>query len=148
MRTYYIFNVNEHFSYMYKNKPFKMYKILEEIYHTKEYDIMLTYHVFEQVASPFYKNVLNEFIYHNYKFKPGYTIKGNVHIINNNSEVSKLTINNSNIKIRTLNNYSCFFELLANYDDNLFVCDFNSKDYFWLSKLHSGSLQKKEMIVK
>ena len=38
MRTYYIFNVNRYFSYMYKNKPFKMYKIFEEIYYSKSYD--------------------------------------------------------------------------------------------------------------
>lgn len=148
MRTYYIFNVNEYFSYMYKNKPFKMYKILEEIYRTKEYDIMLTYHVFEQVASPFNKVILNEFLYHNCKFKSGYTREGNMHIINNVRERSKLTINNSNIKIRVMNNYSDFFEVLSSYDDNLFVCDFNNKDYFWLSKLCGNSLQKDKMIVK
>lgn len=148
MRTYYIFNVKEYFAYMYKNKPFKMYKILEEIYRTKEYDIMLTYHVFEQVASPFNKKILNEYLYHNYNFRNGYTRKGNTHIINNGRENSKLTINNSNIKIRTMNNYSAFLEVLNSYDDNLFVCDFNSKDYFWLSKLCSSSLQKDKMIVK
>ena len=55
MRTYYIFNVNRYFTYMYKNNPFKMYKIFEEIYNTKEYDSVKTYHVFEQVADPFNK---------------------------------------------------------------------------------------------
>ena len=48
MRTYYIFNVNKYYNYMYKDKPFKMYKIIEELYHTKEYDILLSYKYYQR----------------------------------------------------------------------------------------------------
>lgn len=147
MRTYYIFNVNRYFTYMYKNKPFKMYKIFEEIYNTKEYDNIKTYHIFEQVAEPFNKIMLNEYIYYEFKYKYGYQRRENIHTLNSN-EKANMRINNYNIKIETENNYSVFFEYLDKYNSNLFVCDFNNKDYFWLSKLRKNSLQKEESIVK
>lgn len=147
MRTYYIFNVNRYFAYMYRNKPFKMYKIFEEIYNTKDYDSLKTYHILEEVAEPFNKIMLNEYIYYEYKFKYGYKKKDNIHTLNNN-EKTVLRINNYNIKIETENNYSSFFKYLNNYNNKLFVCDFTNKDYFWLSKLNNSSLQKEKYIVQ
>ena len=55
MRTYYIFNVNKYYSYMYKDKPFKMYKIFEEIYYSRDYNSIKAYHVLEEIANPFIK---------------------------------------------------------------------------------------------
>ena len=57
-------------------------------------------------------------------------------------------INNYNIKLKTENNYSVFFKYLNRYNNNLFVCDFENKDYFWLSILENGSLQKDKAVVK
>ena len=56
MRTYYIFNINNYFTYMYKNKPYRIYKILEEMYNVKKSDIVLSYKLFEQIAYSFNKN--------------------------------------------------------------------------------------------
>ena len=140
MRTYYIFNVNKYFYYMYKNKPFKMYKIFEEIYYSKSYDSINTYRNFEVVANPFSKTMLNEYIYYEFKQKYGYNRKNNKHILVA-GENSTLIINNYNIKLITENNYSVFFKYLNNYNKTLFVCDFENMDYFWLCKLSSKSLQ-------
>lgn len=136
MRTYYIFNVNRYFSYMYKNKPFKMYKMFEEIYYSKSYDSLNTYRNFETVAVPFNKIMLNEYIYYEFKLKYGYKRNGNKNNLNT-SENSTLQINNYNIKLITENNYSIFFKYLNNYNNNLFVCDFENMDYFWLCKLYN-----------
>ena len=145
MRTYYIFNVNKYFKYMYKNNPFKMYKIFEEIYYSKELDNIKTFRVMEEVALPFNKIMLNEYIYYEYKLKYGYKRRDNIHILNTD-EKTTLRINNYNIKIETDSNYSIFFDDIKSYNTNLFVCDFENKDYFWLSKLNS--LQKEYSIVK
>lgn len=145
MRTYYIFNVNRYFTYMYKNNPFKMYKIFEEIYYARDYDSVKTYRVFEGMANPFNKIMLSEYIYYEYKNKYGYRRDNNNHILFT-SENTTLRINNYNIKIETDSNYTEFFRYLNNYNNSLFVCDFDNKDYFWLSKLKS--LQKEECIVK
>lgn len=145
MRTYYIFNVNKYFKYMYRNNPFKMYKIFEEIYYSKDYDNIKTFRVMEEVSVPFNKIMLNEYIYYEYKLKYGYKRRDNIHILDTN-EKTTLRINNYNIKIETDSNYSIFFDDIKSYNTNLFVCDFDNKDYFWLSKLNS--LQKEYSIVK
>jgi len=145
MRTYYIFNVNRYFTYMYKESPFKMYKIFEEIYHSRDYDRVKTYRVFEGIANPYNKIMLNEYVNYEYKHKYGYKREGNIHILNTR-ENTTLRINNYNIKIETDSNYTDFFKYINNYNENLFVCDFDNKDYFWLSKLKS--LQKELSIVK
>ena len=145
MRTYYIFNVNRYFTYMYKNNPFKMYKIFEEIYNFKDYDSVKTYRIFEQVANPFNKTMLNEYIYYEYKSKYGYKREDNIHKLNT-SENTTIKINNYNIKIETDSNYTDFFKYINSYNTNLFVCDFDNKDYFWLNKLKP--LQKELSIVQ
>ena len=145
MRTYYIFNVNKYYKYMYKNNPFKMYKIFEEIYYSRNYDNIKTFRVMEEVSVPFNKIMLNEYIYFEYKLKYGYKRRDNIHILNTD-EKTTLRINNYNIKIETDSNYSTFFDDIKSYNSNLFVCDFDNKDYFWLSKLNS--LQKDHSIVK
>ena len=145
MRTYYIFNVNKYYGYMYKDNPFKMYKIFEEIYYSRDYDIVKTYHILEEIANPFNKIMLNEYIYFEYKLKYGYKRKDNIHYLST-TERTTLRINNYNIKLETESNYSVFFNDISNYNNNLFVCDFENMDYFWLSKL--SSLQKDKLIVQ
>lgn len=145
MRTYYIFNVNRYFTYMYKEKPFKMYKIFEEIYHSRDYDSVKTYRIFEGIANPYNKIMLGEYIDYEYKHKYGYRRDNNLYILKT-SENTTLKINNYNIKIETDSNYTDFFKYINNYNQNLFVCDFDNKDYFWLSKLKP--LQKELSIVK
>lgn len=145
MRTYYIFNVNKYFKYMYKNNPFKMYKIFEEIYYSRNYDNIKTFHILEEVALPFNKVMLNAYIYDEYYLKYGYRKEDKMHYLNTD-EKTILRINNYNIKIITDTNYTCFFNDIKNYNNNLFVCDFGNKDYFWLSKLNS--LQKEYSIVE
>lgn len=145
MRTYYIFNVNKYYSYIYKDNPFKMYKIFEEIYYSRDYDSVKTYHILEEIANPFNKIMLNEYIYFEYKLKYGYKRKDNIHYLST-TERTTLRINNYNIKLETESNYSVFFNDISNYNNNLFVCDFENMDYFWLSKL--SSLQKDKLIVQ
>lgn len=148
MRTYYIFKINNLFSYMYKNKPYKIYKILEEIYHTRSYDMVLTYKLYEQVAVPFHKISLNEYIYYRYQDNDGYMKKNNIHVLSNDKEGSKLVVNNSNLKIKTNINYPDFFLELRKYKDNLFICDFINKDYFWLDKVNKNDGQNRNYLVK
>ena len=99
----------------------------------------------EEIANPFNKIMLNEYIYNEYKYKYGYKRKDNIHYLNT-TDKSILRINNYNIKIETENNYSIFFNDINNYNNNLFVCDFENMDYFWLSKLNS--LQNNNLIVQ
>jgi hypothetical protein len=49
-------------------------------------------------------------------------------------EVSKLIIKNSYLILKSNKENSTFFTILSEIP-NLFVIDFENKDYFWLSKI-------------
>ena len=57
LRTYYIFKINKYFAYIYKKWPYKMYKIIEELYYTKEYDMLISYKYYKKFAIEFNKLV-------------------------------------------------------------------------------------------
>ena len=63
----------------------------------------------------------------------------NKHVLNNLTENTKLTVYNTYIKIKTNKNITDFFKVLEN-EENIFICDFNNKDYFWLSKVNAKKL--------
>ncbi len=91
MRVFYLFRINKYFAYMYKNRPYKMYKILEDMYHTKEFDMDITYRYFEQIAIPFNKNSINTYLKNINSYN--YYYQGNVHyIVENKVVVSKIMI--------------------------------------------------------
>lgn len=148
MRTYYVFKINKYFSYVYKNKPYKIYKTIEEIYHIKEYDMVLTYRIYEQIALTFNKGKLNDYLSLIYKDNNFYHKNNNTHIYSNNYEYTKLVVTNSNLKIKSNINNPIFLKDVNNLYDNIFICDFVNKDYFWLDKIIKKDRQNKEMIVK
>ena len=110
MRTYYVFKINKYFSYVYKNKPYKIYKTIEEIYHIKEYDMVLTYKIYEQVAISFNKSKLNEYLGLIYNENNFYHKNNNTHIYSDNYEYTKLVVTNSNLKIKSNINNPIFLK--------------------------------------
>lgn len=135
MRTYYIFKINKYFAYIYKRWPYKMYKIIEELYYTKEYDMLLSYKYYKKFAIEFNKLAINEYVYKINRENKHYQRDNNIHILNND-KYNKLTVNNTCIILKTNDIYSVFLNDLNNYSDNIFVCDFKNKDYFWLESLN------------
>ena len=135
MRTYYLFKINKYFAYIYKKWPYKMYKIIEELYYTKDYDMLMSYKYYRKFAIEFNKLAINEYIYNLNKTSEYYHRDNNVHIINND-KYNKLTVNNTCIMLKTDDIYSVFLNDLNVYLDNIFVCDFKNKDYFWLESLN------------
>lgn len=135
MRTYYIFRINKYFAYIYKKFPYKMYKIIEELYYTKDYDMLLSYRYYQKFAIPFNKLSLNEHIYNLNKRNINYHRDNNTHIIYN-EKYNKLIINSSCMILNTNDIYSIFLNDLNQHMDNIFICDFKNKDYFWLDSLN------------
>lgn len=135
MRTYYIFKINKYFAYIYKKWPYKMYKIIEELYYTKDYDMLISYKYYQKFAIEFNKLAVNEYIYSINKKNKNYHRDNNVHIINN-EKYNKLIINSTCIILKTDDIFSVFLNDLGLYLDNVFICDFKNKDYFWLDSLN------------
>ena len=132
MRTYYIFKINKYFAYIYKKWPYKMYK---ELYYTKDYDMLVSYRYYKKFAVEFNKLAVNEYIYNLNKTNSSYYRDNNIHIINND-KYNKLTVNTTCMMLKTDDIYSVFLNDLNVYLDNIFICDFKNKDYFWLESLN------------
>ena len=135
MRTYYIFKINKYFTYIYKRFPYKMYKIIEELYYTKDYDMLTSYRYYQKFALEFNKLSLNEYIYNLNKKNISYKRDNNIHILYND-KYNKLIINNSCMILKTNDIYSVFLNDINTHLDNIFICDFKNKDYFWLDSLN------------
>lgn len=143
MRVYYLFKINESFSKLYYNKTYYLYKMLEQISRSSKNDFIISYRLFEQMAVAYNKTEVNSNIYRSFAYNDKYIKTLNKHILDDGVEKTKLTVYNTYIKIRTNQNLTAFFEILVK-ENNIFVCDFNNKDYFWLSKVSPKSLYKIE----
>ena len=136
MRVYYLFKINDSFSKLYYNKTYYLYKMLEQISKSSKNDFIISYRLFEQMAVAFNKTDINSNIYKNFIYDESYSKSLNKHVLDDVTEKTKLTVYNTYIKIKTNKNITAFFKVL-NKEENIFVCDFNNKDYFWLSKVTS-----------
>ena len=139
MRVYYLFKINDSFSKLYHNKTYYLYKILEQISESSKNDFIISYRLFEQLAVAFNKAEVNGNIYKHCSSSEYYRKTLNKHVLDDGIEKTKLTVYNTYVKIRTNKNITEFFKILEK-EKNVFVCDFNNKDYFWLSKVTSKSL--------
>lgn len=136
MRTFYIFRINNEFATLTKECPYNLYKSMEKIYYTDKKDLSIAYNIYEQIILPFKKNKINVNIFENYKDNDFYTKFNNIHMINNfyNDEQTKLIVNSSFMVLKTTILTPSFFNVLRDYS-NIFVCDFENKDYFWLERV-------------
>ena len=141
MRTFYVFNINDYFFSMYRETPYRIYEMLEDIYHIKNYNLRMTVRLYSQMVNRINKLMMNEYIYNNYHIYEDYTRENNTHNIVTNYECSKLVVGITHLKIKTNRNYPVFFESLNRYNNNIFVCDFENKDYFWLDKIKENNRQ-------
>ena len=137
MRTFYLFKIKTNYSILTKNNPYNLYKTLEEIYHLKKDEIKIAYDLFSHIWDTFNKELLDNNIYEYYKNKYTYTKINNTHIINDyyTDEKSKLTINPTYLLIRSTKQIPTFLRTITK-KNNIFVCDFDNIDYFWLDELN------------
>ena len=136
MREFYIFNINNEYKYNTKIDPYFLYKIFEELHNLNQLNIKYGINIYNNITNPINKKYFNSIIYNKYKNNYSYTKYMNKHQFNNyyNNEKSLLIINNSYIKLDTSSINSSFLKYLNKYR-NLFACDFDNKDYFWLETI-------------
>ena len=134
MRHFYIFNISNEFRYNFD--PYILYKIFDELHSIKGNNIKYGINIYNNLTKPFNKKIINNQIYNKFKNNESYTKFMNKHHINNyyNNEISTLIIKNSYIELNTSIFNSSFLSYLNKYD-NLFVCDFENSDYFWIKSI-------------
>ena len=142
MRTYYAFIIKDSLMHFYSKKPYSLYKILEQIYRLKNNDIVLGYRLLEQVTEPFGTRKTDKFIYKRHLNELEYSRLDDGHMINNlySEEITFLKVFHSHVRIKTNNNYSSFFNSIQEYDENIFICDFENQDFFWVNKINFETL--------
>ncbi len=136
MRTFYIFKINKEFAILTKNCPYNLFKSIEQIYYSDKNDLSLAYNIYEQIILPLDKVKINLNIFEKCKESDYYTKFNNIHMINNfySDEQSKLIVNRSYMLLRSTKGSPSFLKLLQEIE-NIFVCDFENKDYFWLESV-------------
>jgi len=135
MRVFYIYNVNDFITSVYDKYPYKLYKLIEDTYLVNRHNIVLASSQYEQLITNFNKLYINNYLCANNKLNSYYYKKNNIHIISSRDEYSKLMVSSYCLKLKTNLNYPTFFNNIKNYSDNIFVCDFENRDYFWLNKV-------------
>lgn len=137
MRIYYVFDVKDEFVSLYKDNANTLYNILNQMYYMKREDINYGYNLFKQIVNKQDKFKLDKYIFLLMHNKMKYSKKDHDHVINNlyKDEVSILKVKNTHILINSNKSYTEFFNILYDYNPNLFVCDFINHDYFFISNI-------------
>ena len=135
MRTYYIFKINDSFTTLYNNKSNSIYKMLNDIRLSNKKDSVKISKFYNKLTKPLDKKKINDLIIRNHINDFYYKKIGIYHELSNNMEGSILTVNNTFIKIVTHTNISTFFKDLYLLNENLFLVDFDNKDYFYITDL-------------
>ncbi len=136
VRTFFIFKIKEDYSKLTKNNPYLLFRMLSYIYHLDKEE-------FKEGADLFYKIVenvkpkeLNHQILMKHQSDYFYTMYRSIHQIHDfyKNEDSKLEVHNHYLLLKSSIVKPLFLEDLQSLPD-LFLCDFENIDYFWLEKL-------------
>lgn len=135
MRTFYIFKINKDMTILTKETPYNLYKTIEHLYYLDEYNMGVSFKVYDNIFDSFDKDYINKRLNNLFKNNRYYWYESDKHIIENKykPENTYLKVYKSHILLKS----NCINPtLLVNYlmSDNLFVCDFKNKDYFWLNE--------------
>ena len=140
MRTFYIFKINNMFQTFYNDKSNILFKMFNEIYSSNDQDLINKFRLFEQITIPFNKRIFNNYVMLKHRDDIFYTKNDNVHTIENDKEISRLTINNTFLKIKSNKNINSFIKDIYDSKESVFVIDFQNKDYFWINEIKLKTL--------
>ncbi len=135
MRTFYVFKINSDLSILMEETPYNLYKTLESIYLLDKNNISFGKDLLDQMILPLEKDKINRLIYEKNKDNDFYMKVGDKHQIINKyrQENTEIIVKNAHILLKT----NILSKNIKNFlpCKDFFVCDFASRDYFWLSKL-------------
>ena len=136
MRVFYIFQISADIEIVTKENPYELFHTLEVIYYRMKDDINLGYVFMTQLIEPIKIKELDIALFKRYKENYFYTKYRNVHSMHDvyRKENTKLTLYKTYLKLETDVIKPKFLEELQK-NHSLFVCDFESMDYFWLDSL-------------
>lgn len=135
MRKYYIFIIRKEFYKIYKNNSLVLYKTLENLYKLNLTSFGYGVSIYNQLCLTFNTEVLN-----NYFLRKFDNYKNNKHFITTEGVI--IEVHKSCIVMLTKKNIPNIMKYLLYYNNYLFVCDFDNKDYFWLNNQYNSNFNK------
>ena len=135
MKVYFIFEVKDEFVNLYLDNSRVLFNILRNIYFLEREEVKFGYSLFKQITNPINKTIIDRKIFLRCHQDIPYSKRSNIHYINNlyRDEISRLIVKNSYIRLEIEQTKSSFFDILREYSNNYFVCDFRNFDFFFLS---------------
>ena len=136
MRTFHIFNVNPYVANLIKEDSYPLFNSFLKIKNLSNNDLSMGINIYEQIALPINKDVVNKRIYKFYTESCFYTkyLNRHTYIDKYKGEESYLNVDSSCIRLKTNMHRSSFLKCFSK-SRNLFVCDFENKDYFWIDNI-------------
>lgn len=135
MRTFYIFKINNGANTLYNRKTSNIYKILNRINNLDLSESKKAINVYKKITRSINKDYINNYITMKHMDDFYYKVNNGCHELKNSKEKSVMFVNKSYIKIVCTNNISSFFKDIFLIDKDLFVVDFDYKDYFYIEDL-------------
>ena len=135
MKVYFIFDIKQEFINLYKGNERVLYNILKQIYYLEKNEVEYGYNLFNQLINKINKSDLDRKIFVKYHQDIPYSKRGQTHYINNlyKDEISRLTIKTTYMKLEVENNSKTFFQILSDFSQHYFVCDFKNHECFFLT---------------
>ncbi len=136
MKVYFIFDIKQEFKNLYKGNERVLFNILKQIYYLEKNEIEYGYNLFSQLINKINKQDLDRKIFIKYHQDIPYSKRKDTHYYNNlyKDEISRLTIKTSYMRLEVENNTKIFLNILRDFSNNYFVCDFKNYDYFFITK--------------
>lgn len=135
MRTFYIFKIKKEMSILTHDTPYNLFRTIENLYYLDNINLGISFKLYDQIFEPFDRDYINSMVSRTYQNNHYYHKENNRHVLINKykPENSYLYVYRSHLLLKS---DAIKPALLTNYtkDDNLFVCDFKNKDYFWLNE--------------
>ena len=124
LRKYYLFKIKENNLSVNKNN---LYDVLEELFYLSTNKFNYGIKIFDDLCLKIDKDKLINNLKNKYEYQ-------NNQILIEDLENTVIKIKKSFILIETSKNAPSVFKYLNELENNLFVCDFSNKDFFWLNE--------------
>ena len=134
MRTYYVFGIKTEIHNLYTDKEEALYNILKRIKVVKKPNLEYGLSIYNQICNTFNFETLQTYFAKRYDANPCYKYKI---LDRKNKELSFLDLAYPCLFLKTSSCLPYAFDILYLYNRDIFICDFENDDYFWLDKLHN-----------
>ena len=134
MRKYYLFIIRKDFYSIYKDNASILYLTLENIYKLKNKNFTYGISIYNQLCQTFNVSIINNYLKNkNKKYIKKYNSKFFINDVYAGQKTC-IQVNYSCIVLKTNSNMPYVLQIFKWYNANIFVCDFENKDYFWLNE--------------